>query len=387
MIKYLLLIIVTLGLITCNTKTDNDDYFGQTTPDTIPIIFAEDIISIKGRLEHGISFTPDGQEFAFGVLNKHDFSGVIFYSKKENNAWEEPTVFEPLKNESVFLPYFTPDGKSLLYGQSRPDTNNGLTDIWIINKEPDGWSSPQKISSPISSLSRESSACLTLDKKIYFASNRDGNGLADLYASSMENAEYLNVELLSALSTVRDEESIFISPDDTYTIFCRYATDQNGPDLYISYRDIRGNWIQPVHLDSSINSKNWERRPFVTIDNKYLFFTRLIFEEQGLSESDIYWVNTKKVFKPFIYNPISDTIVRIGENINIVIPTNYFKDIDDENLSFKVNLDKIDWLEFDKDDMILKGKSTQVGEFDIMFTAVDEYSNMTEDKIKIKVKK
>jgi hypothetical protein len=113
----------------------------------------------------------------------------------------------------------------------------------------------------------------------------------------------------------------------------------------------------------------------------------LTFDEQGLSESDIYWVNTKKVFKPFVYNSISDTSVSIGEIINIVIPKDYFKDIDDENLSFTVNLEKIEWLKFEKDNMILTGKSTQVGEFDIIFTSIDKYSNKTEDKIKLTVGK
>ena len=148
---------------------------GQKHLDSIPVIFGPDIVSIKGRFEHGLSFSPDIRELAFGVLNKDDFSGEIFYSKKVDNNWTEPMIFEPLKSECVYLPYFSPDGKSLLYAQSQPDTDNGYTDIWIIEKINDGWDSPKILQSPLSSTSREANACMTNDGTIYFSSNRSYN--------------------------------------------------------------------------------------------------------------------------------------------------------------------------------------------------------------------
>lgn len=244
---------------------------------------------------------------------------------------------------------------------------------------------PQKMSSPLNSLTRESTACMTVDRKIYFSSNREGNGLADLYCSSLENGAYLSVEYLEAINTVRDEESIFISPNDTYTIFSRYATNEYGPDLWISYRDITGSWIQPIPIDSTINTADWERRPFVTIDNQYLLFTRMAFSDKGLEESDIYWVNTQKVFKPFVYHPLSDITAKIGTPVNILIPTDYFKDIDGEHITLSVNADAIEWLQFDKEKMFLSGVPTREGAFELVFTAVDEFSNRTEERIKLTV--
>ena len=299
MIKIFLPLIVILGLISCNSTNESADYM-ETWPDSEPVIFAPDVVSIKGRFEHGISFTPDVKELAFGILNKDDFSGEIYYSKKVDNIWTEPMLFEPLKNECVYLPYFSPDGKSMLYAKSNSDTNNGFTDIWMLKRNSDNWSEPTKVNSLISTLSRESTACMSLDNTIYFSSNRGGNGLADLYCSPLQNAEYLTVKRINSICSVRDEESIFISPDENYVIFSRYATNENGPDLFISYQDSKSNWIKPTLLDSTINSKDWERRPFVSIDNKYLFFTRLHMGEKGLIESDIYWVITSKLFKPFV---------------------------------------------------------------------------------------
>lgn len=383
MIRRILPFIFILGLISCKTETTTVDYFGQTEPKTTPEIFAEDIISIKGRFEHGISFTPNSEELAFGIFNKGDFSGTIYYSKKSDSKWTEPEIFEPLKNESTFLPYFSPNGKSLLYAQSRPDTNNGFTDIWLLKNINGSWEQPEKVDNPISTLTRESTACMSMNSTIYFSSNRDGNGLADLYCSTLEKGEYGNVQRLDSICSIRDEESIFIAPDESYIIFSRYATNESGPDLFISYRDFNGNWTHPTVLDSSINTADWERRPFVSIDNKFLFFTKQIFDSIGYAESDIYWVNTQKVFKPFVFNPIPLKTIKIGKEFKLSIPADYFKDIDNERLEISLKNEKLDWAKFDDENLNLIMNPNETGEYELIFTAVDEYSNETENKVRI----
>ncbi|NQZ45157.1 MAG: PD40 domain-containing protein [Flavobacteriaceae bacterium] len=386
MIKFFFPLVLILILISCKQRPKSTDVFEQNYPDSIPTIFAPDIISIKGRLEHGISFTPDNEELVFGVLNKEDFSGKIFHSKMGDKNWTKPIVFDPLKDESVFLPYFSPDGKSILFAKSSSETDNYLTNIWVITKKNNLWDNPKKIEAPISSIARESMACITSDGTIYFSSNRNGNGLADLYFSKLDNGEYLNAERIDSVSTERDEESVFISPDENYMVFSRYVADDNPPDLFISYRESNGNWTKPRLLDTTINTADWERRPFVSVDNKFLFFTRLETEGFNLIESDIYWVNTSKVFKPFVYNPLSDITLQVGEQLEVQIPVDYFKDIDDEELTLSINQNELDWLEFESERMKLSGLPTQEGNFELIFTAEDEFSNMTEDRIKIKVK-
>lgn len=390
MIKIFLPFIILLGLISCKSTTNSTDFMGQTYPDLIPMIFAPDIVSIKGRLEHGLSFSPDMKELAFGVLNKEDFSGKIYYSKKVDNNWTKPMIFEPLKNECVYLPYFSPNGKSLLFAQSKPDTDNGYTDIWIIEKMNDDWGPPKILQFPLSSTSREANACMTNDGTIYFSSNRNCEGkedchTADLFYSKLMDNDYQSVKVISEFISSNDEESVFISPKEEYIIFCRYTDNKTWMDLYISYRDINNKWIEPQIIDSTINSKDWDRRPFVSIDNKFLFFTRLQIGEKGLTESDIYWVKTSKLFKPFVFNPLSDTTVQVGKNFEITIPVDYYKDIDDNQLDLSINQNEFDWIEFDSENKKFSGLPTLEGDYELTFTAVDKFSNMTENKIKIKV--
>ena len=392
MIKKYLTFFLIFGLFSCKSSTESTDYLGQNAPDSVPVIFAPDIVSLKGRLEHGLSFSPDMRELAFGIQSKDDFSGKIYHSKKVENNWTEPIVFEPLKNECVYLPYFSPDGKSMLYAKSKSDTDNGYTDIGIIEKINNDWCSPKIIKAPLNSTSREANACMTFDGTIYFSSNRNCEGkenchTADLFYSKLVDNEYESVKVISEFISSNDEESVFISPKEEYIIFCRYTNNETWMDLYISYRDINNKWIEPQIIDSTINSKEWDRRPFVSIDNNFLFFTRLQIGEKGLIESDIYWVNTSKLFKPFVYNPLSDTTVKVGENFEISIPADYFKDIDDKQLTFSMNQNKFDWVVFDSEKMKLSGLPNLVGDFELTFTAADKLLNKKEAKMKIAVVK
>lgn len=390
--KIILLFISVIFLSSCVLPAGSVNYFGQACPDTIPVIFAPDIISQKGRLEHGISFTPDGQELAFGLLRSGDLRGEIFYSRKTNEKWSHPLAFEPLKNKSVYLPYFSPNGNSLLYAQSKSDTNYFYTDIWMIEKDNDAWSFPKILDNPILSEGREANASMSYDGTIYFSSNRNCEGkenchTADLFYSKLKDNRYQVVDVIPELTSSNDEESVFISPKEEYLIFCRYTDGQTAVDLYISYRDIYNNWLEARRIDSTINSKDWERRPFVSIDNKFLFFTRLQIGENDVTESDIYWVNTSKLFKPFVFHPIPDTTVQVGTAFEIFLPQDYFKDIDDGKLTHTINQNHPDWLNFNSEQMKISGVPTAEGDFELILTATDNSSNMTDSKVRITVKK
>lgn len=391
MLRTILYFIIILLFTSCSQIEDPSDYFGQPYPDSVPTIFAPGVISLEGRLEQGISFSPDNRELVFGTLGKKNLRGEIFYSKKDNEIWSEPEIFTPLKNISVYLPYFSPNGKSILF--SSPDIDDGEnTNIWIIEKHKDLWVNPKILNSIINSNYREANASMTNDGVIYFSSNRNCNGkanchTADLFCSKMVDKDYKSANVITEFLSANDEESVFISPNEDYIIFCRYSNDLTAVDLYISYRDVKNIWITPTLIDSTINSKDWDRRPFVSFDNKYLFFTRLRIEENELLESNIYWVNTSKLFKPFVFNSVQDLSVRIGKKFKIAIPKDYFKDINDQKLLYKVELNDNRWLSFERENMTLSGVPPAEGIYELIITATDKNSNSTEDKIIITVNK
>ena len=53
-----------------------------------------------------------------------------------------------------------------------------------------------------------------------------------------------------------------------------------------------GEWVDPVNLGVNVNSEASENRPYLTPDEKYLFFTSTRNESL-----DIFWVDTKIIWE------------------------------------------------------------------------------------------
>lgn len=385
-------LIVFVWLFTsCKSGKELPLLFGQPYPGAVPTVFAPDVISVKNRLEHGLSFTADMKELAFGILDAQNYQGKIYYANKLEGKWTEPVLFKPLKGDNAFLPYFSPNGQYLLYAKGEFDDFNFKTDIWLLEKEKGVWSNPQLLGAPINSASREANACMTYDNTIYFSSNRNGEQNeksfgADLFFSTFEQGGYRKANKIAEISTLDDEESIFVSPDKEYMIFCRYADDVGGADLYISYPDVNNTWSKAQKVDPAINTADWERRPFVSADNQFLFFTRLQIRDEAIVESDIFWVNTSKLFKPYVYNPIADITVQSGKPFEITMVQDCFKHINDKDLTYEVQHQAGSWLHFDADKRILSADAAPLGQFEITFMAIDKHLNKSQHRFKLNVR-
>jgi hypothetical protein len=71
--------------------------------------------------------------------------------------------------------------------------------------------------------------------------------------------------------------------NEEYMIYCAERPDGHGKgDLFISFKNAKGEWAAAKNMGKAINSQGYEFCPFVTADGKYLFFSR---------DGDIYWVD------------------------------------------------------------------------------------------------
>jgi hypothetical protein len=366
------------------------DYLGQTPPGIIPEVFAPGLVSVKNRMDMGCSFSPDGKEFAFGIWGNDKTASCIYFMEQKNRIWSEPVIASFIGLDSVFLPMFSPDGKSLTFIKNQP--NSGRTDIWICNRTNNGWTVPERFPSPVNSELREASNGLTMSRTLYFTSNRDtvNKHCGNIFRSKPIKGEYLTVERQDNLNTPFDEEGLFISPNEDYIIVQSWQGN-SGHDLYISYTRYDNTWSKPEKLDSSINSSNIEQRPYISPDKKYLFFTRSIIDKQyNPLESDIYWVSTKKVFKPYTFHPISDTIIIKGNRYKYSLPINTFKDINGGKLKYSASLNNgknlPKWLKFNNTTQTFSGAPNEIEELKIKITAIDDNKNTNSMEFKIVIK-
>jgi hypothetical protein len=362
----------------------NFDYFGLTPPGNIPIKFASEIISKDGGKAAFFMYSPDGTEATVCLVEAKQ---TAYLMTKENGNWSPPKPAYFIDDDSlVNYPTFSPDGKYFWFTGGN-NARHGWGDLYVSEKNGQIWGKPIHLPYPVNSERREGGFSLTMNNTLYFTSGRDDkhNCCSDVYRSRFINGKYSVVERMNNLSTDADEESLFISPDENYIIVQSWRQEGIGMhDFYIAYRDENDSWTPLILMDTVINTKDLEVMPVVSPDGKYFFFSRVNVAKRDI---DIYWVSTKKIFKPYVYHTIPDTSIRVNQFFNFSIPSNTFKDYDSNQLTLSasmINGEKLPgWLIFDAKNYVFKGVPTKSDTLIIKVTAADENSNYCSDKFKL----
>jgi hypothetical protein len=374
-------------LCACSIKKTEETlgikYLGEKTPDSIPLIFGKGIVSVSGRFDMGFSISPNGKSMAFGVAHETEPEKTCIYLLKYlNEQWTEPSNSFLADNMNTFFPMFAPSGKEIYFAKS---IDNSETDLWVATLTNEGAIAPRPLDTIINSKSREAGHGVSRNGTFYFTSNRNDQNqcCGDIYFTRFDSGVYNKVKKSEVLSSGADEESLFLSPNEDYIILQAWKNEfESKHDLFISYLTKKGAWTSPKRLNSNINGKEIEQRPFVSPDNKFLFFSRMSItreNDQDVYESDIYWVSTKSVFSPYVYNTEFEYTVKYNEDFELKLPSDIFKDIDDKYLTINLSLEDgsaiPDWLNYNPEDLSLKGKWSTQETVKLKLTATDSARN------------
>jgi hypothetical protein len=185
------------------------------------------------------------------------FYDAILYSTKVNGVWTEPmNMNELLKvDRDLFPTSISKDGKELyLYSSADYD---GI--IYTTKFENGIWSPLVKLNDNINTKYWESHATVSHDnKKLYFTSNRKGSiGGLDIYVSSRDSTGDWGpaVNLGPVINTPYNEESPFLSEDDKTLFFSsRGHFNMGGYDVFYSTMLPNGEWSVPLNVGYPFNS-------------------------------------------------------------------------------------------------------------------------------------
>ena len=291
--KYLLLFLVVFSSFIYAQEFPilKGDYLGQTPPADTPLVFARGIVSDEFQ-QHGVpSFSPDGNE-VFWQTNRQDSSNKWLTFPKTmrrvRNKWTAPEA-SPYGAGAVF----SPNGKRLYIGSEGEGD-----DLHFVEKQGNSWSEPKNVNliSRFPEVRFAYFPSIASNGTLYFMGYSEGaRSNIRIYRSELINGEYAKPELLPpSINTPGDSIlnwTPYIAPDENYLVFCsrRITPKDDYGDLYICFRQPDGSWTDRVSLGEPINSKGLERFPSVSLDGKYLFFTR---DTPGYDE-DVYWVSAK----------------------------------------------------------------------------------------------
>jgi hypothetical protein len=185
------------------------------------------------------------------------FYDALMYSTKVNGVWTEPkNMNELLKvDRDLFPTSISKDGKDLyLYSSADYD---GI--IYTSRFENETWSPLVKLNDNINTKYWESHATISHDnKKLYFTSNRKGTvGGLDIYVSNRDSTGDWGpaVNLGPVINTAYNEESPFLSEDDKTLFFSsRGHFNMGGYDIFYSTLLPNGEWSVPLNVGYPLNS-------------------------------------------------------------------------------------------------------------------------------------
>jgi Tol biopolymer transport system component len=253
-------------------------YLGQKPPGITPEIFAPGIIS-RGYAEYQISFTQDGKELFLWLGENRPYS-VILSMKEDKSGWGSFHICSFSGKYVDMKCSLSPDGNRLLFSSNRPRQGNGEPednlDIWYVERSPEGWSQPRRFDSAVNTDSHDYYPTLSETGNLDFMSDRPGGtGEDDIYYSPLVNGKLTEaVNIGPAVNTILNEGDPYISPDESYLIFC--SRDREGGfgnnDLYISFRNPDGSWTQAMNMEETINTAAEEVCPIVSHNGRYFFF-------------------------------------------------------------------------------------------------------------------
>lgn len=288
-----------VGVGICEGRTiPGGHYFGQNPPGFTPVVFAPGIISMPGRYEYCLTFSPALDECVFGLTNAGWGVFNLLYSKMgSDSTWSDPVAAPFQGNGDATGPFYSPDGNGIYFVSSRP--TYPPTNLWQCSREGAGWGAPVKLDPPINSSSNQWAGALTDGGTLYFCSTRPGGqGAADVYRAITQPGGEVTVENLgAAINSAQLEGSVYAARDGSYIIFESQRSGGYGQsDLYISLNQ-NGVWTTPRNLGPAINTSQIEDNPFVTPDGKYFFFNRRR-APYTTEQTDIWWVDARAALDP-----------------------------------------------------------------------------------------
>jgi tetratricopeptide (TPR) repeat protein len=223
------------------------------------------------------------------------FQEALFYVKKVNGKWSNPINIIPDlglgQEEGNFATSLSEDGKELYIYRRGTDYDGNIYVTKNANNQQ--WSNIVKLNDNINTKYWESHATLSHDgKKLYFTSNRKGTiGGLDIYMSERDSADAWGPakNLGPVINTKYNEDTPFLSEDDK-TLFFSSAGHYNmgGYDIFYSTLLDNGQWSVPLNAGYPLNTTD-DDLFFHPLNEGYEAYYSLI-DKSGYGLADIYFL-------------------------------------------------------------------------------------------------
>lgn len=190
-------------------------------------------------------------------------------------------------------PLISNDGKKLFFVRSNSKDNVGGEksgqDIWISEKQSDGsWGKAYSPGKPLNTKGHNSIGGINSSNQKVFASNQYNKMAGGITTFSCIDNKFSEEILIWDGNELNSDGffSFYVNPKETIMLLS-YSTSKGGSeDLFVSLKK-DGAWGTTKNLGKTINTSGYEISPYLSADEKTLFFSSNGI--QGFGDADIYF--------------------------------------------------------------------------------------------------
>ncbi len=239
-------------------------------------------------------------KLVFTKRYKTDIEGLykenVFVSTMYDSIWTIP--YPLLKNiNNIGAACVSSNGNTIFFSGCGWEDGFGSCDIYYIEFENGYWSEPRNIKS-INTSDWESQPCVSYDgKELYFVKRNKHLGTSDIYVTKKDDDGWSKPQILSSdINTDGNEMAPFLHHDGNTLYFSSDGLmGMGGYDLFVSRRDINGEWTKPVNLGYPLNTSDDEINIVISNDAKKAFIS--VLNAQSMS-FDIFEFYLDDKFRP-----------------------------------------------------------------------------------------
>lgn len=216
----------------------------------------------------------------------------LFLAHAADGYWFPATQLHvhPEIDDIMGAAFYSYKGDELFITVCGMDRHNLGCDLFRVIRDvkSEAWNNFENLGESVNDPAWDSQPCLSLDgEELFFASRRNGN--ADLYHCYRdEDGHWSEPENLGpVINTKGTEMSPFLHPDGKTLYFSSDThTGMGGYDLFVSRRNEKGEWSEPVNLGYPINTPGDEINFIVAADGHTALVSSI--RESGFGGYDIY---------------------------------------------------------------------------------------------------
>jgi hypothetical protein len=260
-------------------------YIGSAKAQTI---FVPGPVPSTVTVNAGGTFTPDGNTVYF--FQRTGTSGLaIVASSKEKGAWTPPSVVSFSGRYKDLEASLSTDGRYMIFASNRPiepsgDTLDGRYDgqvarrgggnLWRVDRTPEGWGEPRRLSALINTDSSEFSPSIAPDGSLYFMKADSGQHF-HLYRAQMRQGVLEAPIRLPFSQTPYGDFDPAVGPKEAYLVFS--SPRPSLPDslhkthLFIVFREGTG-WTEPLDLRTALPASVYGIEAHLSPDGKTLYY-------------------------------------------------------------------------------------------------------------------